>query len=272
MRNTLKKLFNFYIKSSIHVALAVVALAKITLVRADVEGGELLLIFIFFAALSAYNFIKFFSDFRPQNFTWKITPIRLLTASSFLVSLSLLFSLPIEVLLISILGSFLVVAYTVPFHSKLSNWRSRKGWKQHLVVLSWLCLTVGMPLALAPQFDFFLFLYLCGIQGTYIFVALLPFEIGDLSTDAPNLQTLPQRFGVLKTKILGLSLLVIAALFSCFTGGVMTPFGGSTLLIFFSLGVLLFKSHPKQSFYYSRFWVESLPLFWWVCFVIFFKS
>ncbi|MGB1404527.1 MAG: hypothetical protein ACPG6F_02575, partial [Flavobacteriaceae bacterium] len=88
-------------------------------------------------------------------------------------------------------------------------------------------------------------------------------EIGDLSTDAPNLQTLPQRFGVLKTKILGLILLVIAALFSCFTGGVMTPFGGSTLLIFFILGVLLFKSHPKQSFYYSRFWVESLPLFWW---------
>ncbi len=88
------------------MALAVVALAKITLVRAEVEGGELLLIFIFFAALSAYNFIKFFSDFRPQNFTWKITPIRLLTASSFLVSFSLLFSLPIEVLLISILESF----------------------------------------------------------------------------------------------------------------------------------------------------------------------
>jgi hypothetical protein len=272
VRNTLKKLFKFYVKYSIHVALSVVALAKISIVMAEVEGGELLLIFIFFAALSAYNFIKFFSDFRPQNFTWKITPIRLLTASGFLVSLSLLFSLPIAVLLMSILGGFLVVAYTVPFHSKLSNWRSRKGWKQHLVVLSWLCLTVGMPLALAPQFEFFLFLYLCGIQGTYIFVALLPFEIGDLSTDASNLQTLPQRFGVLKTKILGLILLVIAALFSCFTGGVMTPFGGSTLLIFFILGVLLFKSHPKQSFYYSRFWVESLPLFWWVCFFVLFKS
>ena len=251
------------------MALAVVALSKISIEIAEVEDGKLLLIFIFFAALTAYNFIKFFSDFRSSDFVWNRTPIALLTVFSFLSSLVLLFVLPAHVLWISLLGSLLVVGYAVPIRSNFNNWRSKKGWKQHLVVLSWLCLTVGLPLLTAPQFDFFSFLHLCCIQGTYIFVALLPFEIGDLSTDAPNLHTLPQRFGVLKTKIIGLSLLVTAPLLSCFIFELMTPFGGSSLMIFFILGVLLFKSHPEQSFYYSRFWVESLPLFWLICFVVF---
>lgn len=254
------------------MALAVVALAHLSSYISGIQTDKWVLIFIFFSALSAYNFIKFFSAFWAPDFSLKLTPITLLTGFGFLSSLVLLFVMPLPVFWISLLGSLLVVGYAVPFRSNRFNWRSKKGWKQHLVVLSWLCLTVGIPLLSQPQPNFILLIKLSILQGTYIFVALLPFEIGDLSTDAPNLQTLPQRFGVPKTKILGLSLLVIVALFSCFTWGIMTPFGGSTLLIFFSLGVLLFKSHPKQSFYYSRFWVESLPLFWWVCFLVFFKS
>jgi len=56
----LKQLFNFYINSSIHVALAVYALAYITLVEYDIEYDENVLYFVFYATITGYNFVKYF--------------------------------------------------------------------------------------------------------------------------------------------------------------------------------------------------------------------
>jgi hypothetical protein len=36
----------------------------------------------------------------------------------------------------------------------------------------------------------------------------------------------------------------------------------STLLIFVLLGMLLYYSDPSNSFYYTAFWVEGLPVVW----------
>ncbi|MDA9680543.1 hypothetical protein N9T84_00360, partial [Flavobacteriaceae bacterium] len=60
MKKTVLKFLDFYIKSSIHVALAVVSLASISLRLSQHELSISMLIFIFCIALFAYNFIKFF--------------------------------------------------------------------------------------------------------------------------------------------------------------------------------------------------------------------
>ena len=61
----LKQFLDFYINSSIHVALAVCGLTWITLLNFNLSQIEILLYFIFFATVTGYNFVKYFG---LQNF------------------------------------------------------------------------------------------------------------------------------------------------------------------------------------------------------------
>jgi hypothetical protein len=260
----LKKIFDFYIKSSIHVALAVLALAKISLYTAGIIQQEILLIFIFFSAVSAYNFVKFFPLLKGSPLRLSDALILGLTLGALLISGGVLFLLPWRVLVFAFLGGILVLGYTIPFHTSLSNWRNLRGWKLNWVVLSWLCLTVGAPLASVEGVDTLLFVKLAVLQGVYIYVAILPFEIGDLNSDATELQTLPQRYGIIRVKIWGGLLLLLASFFALLSFGYTSPMGSSSLLVFLLLGIFLGKSNPEQSPYFARFWVEGLPLLWCV--------
>ena len=56
----LKTLLDFYINSSIHVALSVYALTWITLNEFQIEYDENILYFNFYATITGYNFVKYF--------------------------------------------------------------------------------------------------------------------------------------------------------------------------------------------------------------------
>ena len=259
----LKKILDFYIKSSIHVALSVLALAQISVKVAGIEKHPLLLIFIFSSALSAYNFIKFFPSLTTTKFEKSSSLFSALIFGFSLLSLGAIYFLPILALAFTVLGSVLVLGYSIPFSSSSSNWRNKKGWKLNLVVFSWLCLTVGVPLGSVSAFDPFLFFELAVLQGIYIYVAIIPFEIGDLHSDEPSLQTLPQQHGVLRAKRIGFFLLGFGSLFTVFIFEILSSFTLGTLLIFLILAILLWKSNENQSYYYARFWVEGIPIIWW---------
>ena len=266
VRNVLKTIFDFYIKSSIHVALSVLSLSKISLFVLGSDGTELLLIFIFFAALSAYNFIKFFPLLITKKISLEYRLILLLTLAGILTCITAIFYLPLKIIFFVLIGSFFVIGYSIPFQSKTSNWRNRKGWKIYLVVLSWVCLTVGVPLAYPSSFEILLFIKLAVLQGIYILVAIIPFEIGDLESDNFGLQTLPQKFGILNAKKMGLALLVGGYFVTVGMFGFSSVIAVSTLITFVLLGIGLWGSHKDQSVYYARFWVESIPILW--CFII----
>ena len=55
----LKLIFNFYINSSIHVALSVYSLVRITEIYAGISYNENLDYFIFYGTITGYNFIKY---------------------------------------------------------------------------------------------------------------------------------------------------------------------------------------------------------------------
>ena len=55
----LKRIFDFYLDASVHVALSVVVLMDITAVFFGLEGDKHLTYFMFFATISCYNFIKY---------------------------------------------------------------------------------------------------------------------------------------------------------------------------------------------------------------------
>lgn len=264
MKNFLKITLDFYIKSSIHVAFSVLALAKISLMVAGLNNNTKLLIFIFFSALSAYNFVKFFPLLFIPNFIKKNQLIISITIIAVLINLVIVFFVSHLVLVFVIIGGLLVLTYSIPLKSGSLNYRSKKGWKLYLVVLSWLCLTVGVPLASEDNFNLVLFFKLIILQGIYIFVAILPFEIGDLNSDQFNLQTLPQRFGVFRVKQIGLFLLALGILFASIIFYNFSTLAYSAPVTFLILGIMLWISNENQSFYYSRFWVEGIPILWYL--------
>jgi 4-hydroxybenzoate polyprenyltransferase len=96
-----------------------------------------------------------------------------------------------------------------------------------------------------------------------VVVLILPFDIRDVKYDAISLQTIPLKIGIEKTKKLGLTLLVFSLILEYLFASelmVKTPF----MIFFFLLIMFLMRAKVDQSKYYSSFWVESLPIVWWL--------
>ena len=269
VKKTLLKFLDFYIKSSIHVALSVVSLASISLSLSQFELSISMLIFIFCIALFAYNFIKFFPIIREitnHDFPYIIFLLSLLCL---LLSLYLFIQLTFLSKIVVVTGGILVLLYTFPMNKGLSNLRNAKGWKVYLVVLTWILITVCLPFLSTTIFDIRLFIQLVLIQGIYIFVAILPFDIRDLDSDSKCLNTIPQKLGVSKSKILGYVLLFVNSIFTIICFDFISPMSLSSITSFIVLAFLLKLSYPNKSKYLSSLWVESIPFFWAGSFYLF---
>ena len=96
----------------------------------------------------------------------------------------------------------------------------------------------------------------------FVLVATLPFEIRDLKMDDPHLSTWPQKWGIPKTKMLGvillLSFMVLEGYFLTSEHTVITTF----IILILMAAVLISKG--EQSKYFSSFWVEGIPILWLV--------
>ena len=98
----------------------------------------------------------------------------------------------------------------------------------------------------------------------YIIILMIPFEIRDLEEDSLRLKTIPQQLGVRKTKLLGVLLLVPFYALEFLKDVVSWDRVFVLTIISVMTVVLIFFSKEKQGKYYSGFWVESLPIVWWL--------
>ncbi|MDG2074242.1 MAG: hypothetical protein P8J28_06675, partial [Polaribacter sp.] len=96
---------------------------------------------------------------------------------------------------------------------------------------------------------------------------ILPFDIRDIKYDVISLQTIPRKIGIQNTKKLGFVLLLFALVIEFLISAQTTS---KNIFLGFSLLPMLFLMRAKenQSKYYSSFWVESLPIFWWILLMI----
>lgn len=245
----LQQLFDFYINTSIHVALAVCSLMKITEVYYEISNDKALTIFIFSATVVGYNFIK-----QTEGIV-KIDTTKLVSVLFFglMIFYGFQLALPIKLLLIPLS----IITF---FYSKLRNIPSVKIL---IVALTWSVITVILPIVNSHKnFDFSEVLFF--IQRFFLVVVLiLPFDIRDFKTDKKQLQTIPQLIGVERTKKIGFVLLAITMLIEFF----ITPnsiIKTGFLILFFVLLVFLQRATTQQNKYYASFWVEAIPIFWWV--------
>jgi len=102
----------------------------------------------------------------------------------------------------------------------------------------------------------------------FVLVLIFPFEIRDMHLDIKDIKTLPQKIGVKKTKKVGFVLLLFSLTLEFLLTASLSH-KNIFLIICFILLLFLMRSTQNQSKYYSSFWVESLPVLWWILLLIF---
>lgn len=262
----LKRAFNFYINSSVHVSLAVVSLAGITFQSFQLSLNISLLIFIFLGSITGYNFVKY-AGLAKLYYKKLATHLKLIQGFSLIAFLGFIYSCffqPVSVLLVAgILGLFTLL-YAVPVFSKNRNLRALSGVKIYVIAFVWSGVTVLLPVVdkidLLQRDVFFEFL-----QRFCIIISLtLPFEIRDLKFDLEHLRTIPQRIGVEKTKLLGLGLVFVFILLEFLKQDSSLVEVTGVLLVGVITWIFLRKAIISQKKYYSSFWVEAVPIMWWL--------
>ncbi|OSY87945.1 membrane protein [Tenacibaculum holothuriorum] len=261
----LKAVFNFYINASIHVAIAVYALVKITELYFDLAHNKFLNNFIFLGTITGYNFVKYarVAKLHHRGLTRHLKIIQVFSFVSFLFTCFYASRLKIETLLVFIPLGLLTLLYAVPFLGGFQkNLRSIGYLKIVIVAIVWASVTVLLPLYDASLGVFnekvvFLFLQ----RFMLVIILILPFDIRDMKYDAASLQTIPKKIGIQKTKRLGFVLLLFCLLLEYFIQS-QPIFKKSFFLIFILLSILLMRATEDQKKYYSSFIVEAVPIIW----------
>jgi hypothetical protein len=265
-----RKIFDFYIESSIHVALSCFALVQITQHYFNISNDYAMAYFAFFGAIVGYNFVKYEALARAKKAQMK-SKLKAIAILSFLSLIAVgfyFFQLQRITQIISIVFLILTLLYTLPFFPNKKNARNWAGVKIYIVALCWVGVTVVLPFLNAEILltsDFYL---KCIQRFILIFVLILIFEIIDLAKDDPHLQTVPQQIGVKRTKQFGFLLLALFFGLNFFSFIIDVNFEYSSFIIATVTALFLAFANEKGSKYYTSFWVESVTVLWWILLLI----
>ena len=262
----LKLVLDFYINASIHVALSVYCLVRITEFYFNLPYNESLNYFIFYATITGYNFVKYagVAKFHHRSLTNNLKIIQIFSLICFIAMCYYAYLLPLKTLLYCIPFEILTILYAVPFLSGFQkNLRNISYLKIIVVSFVWAGFTVVIPLLDAGIEITNNNLFYSFQRFLIVIVLILPFDIRDVKYDAISLQTIPKKIGIPKTKKIGFTLM----LFALVVEFILSPIPqtkNAFILFSFLVIMLLMRAKINQSKYYSSFWVEALPIFWWV--------
>lgn len=266
----LKKIVDFYINSSIHVALSVYALTRLTGCLFEIELIESVSSFAFFGAIAGYNFVKYDALARSQKLEMRLElkAIAVLSFFSLLMAVYCFFWLERNTQFIASVVLGITLLYTLPFFPNRKNARNWAGIKIYIVALCWVGVTLFLPI-INTNLPFSHYVFLVTAQRfILIFVLILIFEIIDLGLDDPHLKTVPQQIGVTKTKRVGVVLMVLFVLLEFLSTDFRLEFFALKLALALTTILFLLFSNENRSRYYASFWVESIPIFWWLVVVM----
>jgi len=260
----MKSIFNFYINSSIHVALAVCSLCALTFLNLDEVLQFNFLGFAFFATVTGYNFVKYagIAKLHHMSLTESLRTIQIFSLVSFVILMYFTFIMPREVLLgIGCLG-MLTLLYALPIFPKANSLRTIRGLKIFIIAIVWAGFAGILPSLYLDNTITHLAIIQTLQYAIFVLAIILPFEIRDVKYDASQLGTIPQRIGIKKTKVLGLALLALIILAEFFKSKLEIANLITLLIIFLLAALFIVGSKKEQHKYYASFWVESLPIIW----------
>ena len=266
----IKRIFDFYLDASIHVALAIFSLVHVTALTLNINVPQELYIFMFFGSIGCYNFVKYGVEAEKYILVANRyhKNIQFFSFGCLLISFYQMFFLSERVLISLFVLIAITGLYALPVLPKHKNFRSLSGLKILIVATVWAGTTVILPAISQLEVITWNVKVEAFQRFMLVLVLLVPFEIRDLKYDSVALKTLPQRVGVKGAKIIGYSWSIIfyAATFLK-TNLDFISVGVNTILLLVLLGIIL-KTELNQKKYFSSFWVEAIPLFWWLLIIV----
>jgi hypothetical protein len=266
----IKKSFDFYIKSSFHLGICVICLYLVNVLKHDIEVDYLIITFLFSSTIIVYNFIKY--GYNLQNYsTAKNSVLKMIQFLSFFCGFALiytLFFLKFYTLLFGTFLFFICILYVFPMGNSKLNFRNLSKVKLFLVAFCWSASTVFLPL-IENGLNNYYFTLIFSFQIFFlVIIYTIPFEIRDLHKDSIELQTIPQIFGIKKSKNICYYLIIVFSLLSFINSGFGANFLSDVILSII-LFFIVYITKKNQSKYFSSFWVESVPIYWLLVCVLF---
>jgi len=264
------RFFDWYLHASLHVALATTALVQMTFYFCFLSFNVAITSLVFFGTVFSYNFIKYAQVIaKKKELTLFLKSITALSILSFLIAVISFFFLNLKAQLLTVFFGFLCVLYVIPLAKSKTNLRNYAGIKIYIVSLCWAGVTTLLPIVNADQSieNDILFKFLQRFILTLILILI--FEINDLKYDDIRLKTVPQTIGVLKTKYL-IGLLLIPFYFLEFLK--VNYYGNQwiiNLILVCVIALFTYYANPNRSKYYTLFWVESIPVLWYLLIILF---
>lgn len=271
--NLLNRVFSFYVFSNIHVAVSTACLVLITLEPYLCDPFPAAL-FVFCSTVLAYNLIRVMERSRTQPFLdiWTRSsrrPLLLLNAACMVGLVTVSFSLNLEGLMLLIPFFLLTLFYVYPGNKKFKGLRSLPGLKLFVISLVWAGVTVLFPFVVnyLPMHEGE---WLVFVQRFLLIMAItIPFDLRDMQFDAEELATLPQALGPKASKVIALGALVLFSI-PYFTGSYYDlgeRYAGISIAVVSAILVLMAGVYQKR--YYSAFWVEAIPILWYLLILLF---
>lgn len=241
---------------------------QITGWRMGVEPHWALGISVLLGTMAGYAFIRQaspgesgFGKVFSGKFLWRSA----LGLVCLLLALLLFPTWNIRILLTLIAVAFLVLLYTIPFKGLPSNLRNWKYIKIYLVGLVWALVSVTLVWAETGTNWSLSWGVLFVQRWLLVLVLTIPFEIRDLKTDAPSLQTLPQWLGIPGAKRLGWVLLGCSLLLEL--GLWYLGIRELQMLHLFWIpvfGWVMQRSKVSDPWWYTSVFAELIPFFWYL--------
>jgi len=264
--DVLRRGFSIYIKSSLHVALAVTSFSLISVFEFDLQIPTALLYFTFFSTVVAYNFTKYLSLLDRRNLTMNrsLKAISIITLFSFACAIFSAFHLSKITLGVAAIPALLTAAYALPLFRNGTNLRHVYGAKLFIIGIVWALVTVALPFAAHQgELPARSLLFTEGFQRLlFVMVLTLPFDIRDIQTDTEQLGTIPQIFGISTTQTIGLiSLAAIMIIEIAQKNSFQSEFVLFLMIVAYT-ALLIHKSMTVRSHFFASFWVEAVPILW----------
>jgi hypothetical protein len=262
LKQILKNIFDAYILLNFHVASSVLAIYFIFNQNIDYYYS----LFIFISTVLSYNLIRLLSFSGNRFFIKRFycrfkQSIKIMLIYLTLITAYLFLRLDPQKQM-SLIPLFIITfLYNFEFH-KLPRLRDFGLIKIALVAFVWAGMTVIVPninqlneqIFLVALFVFFL-----------IFLLTLGFDQRDVLIDQDDLGSIPQRFN----NKLWLVYIVLTVILSVLNYYIMsTKFFLITEFFIILSSIMSYRSTIKKSFYYTAFWLESIPILWWLSIIL----
>ncbi len=275
------KALDLLVSSNIYVSFGVLVLTWVSLDIRQLRCDDLLG-FVFFSTLFIYNFIRLVRVhpmvmegdsnrhkiiFRYRELLWALSIVSGFIACYFFTSLYR--SIWVYLLPMSIVS----VTYVLPvYKTSFGHWvrlRDVPCLKIFLIAMTWAFVTEGLPSILSiDKVDSLALLE----RFLFVFAITIPFDIRDLHFDKMSLRTLPQLFGPVGARRIGISALLVAELilaYRCFFENSIDFWSG--IVVYFTYEVsafLVYKSHPNSKERYVTLGVEGMCIFMGVMYLL----